>query len=211
MANSNPLKREDKLVKKIKTLNGIRLISRSLNDIAEDKYGVEKVQRPLVLLDAADDACEKALWFYEKNILPLIGETNNLEATARCAKAYGIDCVLSEESLIYSFWDVLKKIYDTAKIEKVILLGSNFNLKSILNYFYPEKVRLVLYLPEIGPFAYACCDRMRKKELIFHFNRNSFGEIREDKIIKISKYKTNAKAEFVKNVCQCGKQSFRLI
>jgi hypothetical protein len=202
-----------KFVKVIRNYKTPFLVQRNLSDIQQENYGIA-CMRPQVLLSDSHDALEKSLWFYENNILPLIGEPNNLDVSAFSAKKYGIDFLLTNPEMIGSYWPILREEVDVTKI-KVNLLSSSFDANT-LKKLLPEasSLQLILALPEVGAFAHSCPEQLKKGRLFFHPDKNSVLEILNNYLIvtkiifmptPIIRYQTTIRAYNEKNKhCSCG-------
>ena len=98
------------------------LVPRRLQDIAGETFGI-RCERPLVLFTDPQEAVEKSLWFYARNILPLIGEPNNLAVTAFAAQRYGVDAIVGQLPLVTTFLSRLGGEYDLQRIASITLIG----------------------------------------------------------------------------------------
>lgn len=199
-----------KLVKIVRRYGDPFLIQRNLNDIQKENYGIA-CQRPQVCFDDSHEALEKSVWFYENNILPLVGEPNNLSVTAFTAKRYKIDFLLASQSLFFRLFSLLKSDFNARGI-KISLLDDYFEIENILALFpVTENLRLILALPETGAFAESCPEALKKGKLIFHPDRNSIletgGRLIVTKLIKmptpIIRYQTDIFVESVDKRCRC--------
>lgn len=140
----------------------------SLVDIADEDLGVQ-CTRPLVLFADQQEALEKSLWFYAHNILPLIGEPNNLPVTVFAAKQYEIDALVSEVSLAGVFLNRLAMEYNADQVSSITLIGSAFlvgDLQPLMNV--GRTVKAVLARPGMGAFAESCSMSLEKEILVFH-------------------------------------------
>ena len=144
------------------------VIPRRLEDIAKENFSAPGL-RPLVLFTDPQEALEKSLWFYAHNILPLIGEPNNLAVTAFAAQRYGIDAIVGELPLVTTFLSRLGGKYDLRRITSLTLIGRNFDSRDVIPLLAGERmVRLVLVHPVIGSFAASCAGCLAAGELAFH-------------------------------------------
>lgn len=202
-----------KFVKIVRKYGSPFLIQRNLNDIQKENYGVT-CRRPQVFFDDNQEAIEKCVWFYENNMLPLVGELNNLPVTAFSAKKYGIDFLLTNQDLFLKYLPFLTSDNDVSDI-KISLLDDYFEIESILEIFPTIKnIRLVLALPETGAFAESCPEALKRGELIFHPDKNSILETRGSlivtKLIKmptpIIRYQTDIFVESVDKRCRCEEE-----
>jgi hypothetical protein len=210
---------DGEFVKIVKKYEKTFLIQRSLSDIKEENYG-SFCKFPQILLSDSHDALEKSLWFYEHNIIPLIGEPNNLEATSYSAVKLGIDFLLIDEEMFLKYFPILKQKYETSNLS-ITLIDDYFNLSKIIGIFpFPDRLKFILALPETGAFAESCPDDLKKGELIFHSDKNSLlemgGRLIVTKLIKmptpIIRYQTEIFVEPAKKECSCEEENtFKLI
>lgn len=213
---------ERKIVKVISEYEKPFLVQRNFDDLREEEYCLLGLKRPQVVINNIHEALEKSFLFYELDVLPLIGEPNNLAITAFNAKERNIDSIVINEQLFVSYINLLKDSMDMAPL-KIIIIGQFANPKQILQTISNTKfsqVRLILELPETGPFAYACPEALAQGKLVFHPDRNSIVENEGALIITktihmptpIIRYQTDIFAQPEKKDCHCKtEQSFRLI
>lgn len=144
------------------------LVPRRLADIGKENFGV-LCERPLVLFADVQEALEKSLWFYARNILPLIGEPNNLAVTAFAARRYGIDAMVSELPIAAELIGRLAREYDTGRVASLTLIGRHFALSELEPLAMGgRRVRALLGLPALGAFAESCARRLAEGALVFH-------------------------------------------
>lgn len=144
------------------------LVPRRLADIGKENFGVP-CERPLVLLADPQEALEKSLWFYAHNILPLVGEANNLAVTVFSARTYGVDAIVSELPIIAEFLPRLETEYDLGRIVSLTLIGRRFSYQDLAPFFREGRaLRALVALPDTGAFAESCRARLAAGELVFH-------------------------------------------
>ena len=213
--------REEKgLVKIVKNGPAPFLVQWGLSDLSKEIYGTA-CNRPMVLLSDPHEALEKALWFYERNTLPLIGESNNLPIAAFAAHKYGIDAIVSDEDILFPFVTFFGKECDVKGVQ-LTLIGSGFSVERLQvarNLF--QNMRLVLALPETGAFAESCPGLLGKGEYAYHPDENSVIEIIGGRLVitklpflitPIIRYDTALEAETAVSTeaCLCNKELFIL-
>ena len=202
----------DGYVKKIGRGTGHFLIKRTLADLGQEDFRMADCRRPLVLLSDNGEACEKVFWFFEKNILALPGEPNNLKVTAQASVQYGIDSIFTEVKIAEKFLPILSQIYDPAEVKKTVLLGDHFNAGVWDSVSGIKGLELILALPETGPFASACPEALAKQKLVFHPESNSLLELTDQLIVSrlillptpIIRYETGLITGRVGNKCECA-------
>lgn len=207
------------ITKIVKQYNIPFLIERTLKDISEENFGYV-CKRPFVFLSNSHEAVEKSLWFYENNMLPLIGENNNVHVAVSSAVGYKIDGLIVDDKTANSFLPLLEKEYDVSKINTITLIGDNFDTidisKLIKKY---QKVRFVLALAETGAFAESCPEMLHDGILLFHEDENSVVEEGNCTVITkaifsptpIIRYQTNITTTIgTKYYCCCKKKGFLL-
>jgi hypothetical protein len=188
------------------------LIERKLCDIKQENYG-KICKRPQILLRNNHEALEKSLWFYENDMLPLIGEPNNLQVALYCAKKYNIDALLSEEEFLDNYVKLLIADPGFSHLN-LTMLGDFFDSKKIFKNLMSGSVRYVLELPETGAFAESCPEALKRGELIFHSDKNSIleakGRLIVTKLIEmptpIIRYQTDIFVEPVEKRCSCEEE-----
>lgn len=163
----------DGYVKRVATAG---LIKRTLKDLGVEDLGQVDFERPLVIFGDSGETCEKALWVYEKNLIPLVGEANNLPATLKAAGQYQIDCIITESRLLEKLWPLLENSYNTGRIKRIILQDSRYDKENLNLISADVAATRLLSLPETGPFAYACPEAVARGELTFHPDKNSIIE-----------------------------------
>lgn len=153
------------------------LVPRRLADIARENFGV-RCERPFVLFTDTQEALEKSLWFYAHNILPLVGEANNLAVASFTARRYGINAMVSELPIAAEFMGRLARECDTSCITSLTLIGRHFTVAEIEPFAVGgRRVRALLGLPTLGAFAESCSERLVAGELVFHPDATSAVEL----------------------------------
>lgn len=122
----------------------------SVDDIGKEEFGVLS-RRPMVYMSNAHEALEKALWCYERGMVPLIGEKDPALAWVT-AERYEADSLITDESALARLQPYIKKDY---RLESISILGSAFTPDIRSHALLAKRVRLVLALPVTGAFAEA--------------------------------------------------------
>jgi len=128
------------------------LVHRTLEEIKAASLFVSG-KRPLVLRESVYEAIENCLYFYEHNVLPLIGEIHNPAVVLATARQYSVDSLVADHSSIVSLGgELLKLNLPLKEITAVgdVFYGSDFGWPSEINK------KFVLSLPETGPLGYSC-------------------------------------------------------
>lgn len=143
-------KNEKGIVKIVRDERGPFLSEWSFTDIGNEAYGIES-SRPMVYLSDPHDAIEKALWCYEQNMLPLLGEKDP-EIAGYAASKYQIDSLITDAPSLVRLRGYLES--RKTSLACISVLGSDFDT-TMLSGFTPfaERIRLILALPETGAFA----------------------------------------------------------
>lgn len=145
-------KNEKALVKIVHTEMGPFLSEWGFSDIRQERYGALS-SRPMVCLSDPHDALEKALWCYEQDMVPALGEKNPAVAESVAAK-YRIDSLICDAPSLRALEAYLRG--RDAKLRSISILGTAFSYGDLAPFSaYAERVRLVLALPETGAFAEA--------------------------------------------------------
>lgn len=206
-------KDEKALVKIVRSSAGAFLSEWALEDIAAERYGVEG-QRPLVLFADRHDAIEKSLWFYERNVLPLAAESQNLPISAFAAHRYKIDAILADEQVFGPFLAEYDRAHGPLAVPALTLLGKRFADAAAVRARFPS-ARFVLALSEAGAFAEAC---PKNERLVFHADHDSSIEMAEGEMIvtrwrflptPVIRYKSGIAATGAD--CLCGRPGFSLL
>ncbi len=198
----------------------VLLMTRTMEDIEKESYGV-LCKRPLVLFKNRHEGIEKSIWFYEKNILPLISETNHT-ITSTLAAQYKIDAILGDTESIVRCTPILEKQYGVDEIQHIGIVDTYFNLSFLRTHFPHATLKCTLALPEVGTIGHMC----RKSYLdvdtrpVFHPDPLSYVEIIDGEIVisrlvdlptPIIRYRTELGATQIQKTCQCdGRESFIL-
>lgn len=192
------------------------LIRFCLEDLKKEKYVQNVTGRPLILLSDPHDALEKSLWWYEHDIIPLIGEHTNLSVTVFTAVQYDINVFMTDMKMLETFAPFLEKKLNIKNIQ-LILLGSVFDekkLNSVLQKY--NSVSVVLSLSETGAIAHSCRESLIKGELVFHPVPDVFIEIKESLIMTklhflttpLIRYNTGIMINEIKKICSCKQEDF---
>lgn len=207
------IKPDGEFVKIVKKYKRPFLIQRDLSDIKEENYG-SFCEFPQILLSDSHEALEKSLWFYKHNIIPLIGESNNLQASSYGAAKLGIDFLLIDEEMFFKYFPILRQKYEISDLS-VTLIDDYFNISRIFQLFpFPDRLKFILALPETGAFAESCPEALEKGRLIFHPDKNSLleteGRLIVTKLIKmptpIVRYQTEIFVEPADKKCSCEEE-----
>src|SRR3989344_7882332 len=158
------------------------LATRSLAEIGKENYGA-KAKRPLVLFSDEQEALEKSIWFYAHNILPLIGEPNNIPFTIFAAKRYKINALVSEPSIAEDFLSRLEGEYEINRVAALTLIASRFDVSQLLRFRLAGRgIRAILGTSAVGAFAEACPEAFAKDQLVFHADGNSVFTVRNGRL-----------------------------
>ena len=145
-------KREKALVKTVRTEGGLFASEWSFADIANESYGPTGV-RPLVYFADPDEAIEKAMWCYEREVLPLIGEAIP-EVVHSAAGFYRIDSLITDAISLEKLLPYLRE--RPVPLNGISIVGISFDVDALLRYTpLATNVRLVMGMPETGAFAHA--------------------------------------------------------
>ncbi len=211
---------EKGLVKIVRAYRAPFLVHWSLEDLKAEQFGDSTGKRPLVLLSDSHEALEKSLWFYEHDILPLIGEPNNPPVVSYAANKYDIDALVTDDKAVPPFLSEHEK-QNNMKAVAVVLIGSSFEPALLRRLESSSKnVTPVLSLPETGTFGMACPKNRGAKERHFHPSDNSVLEIKDGELIvtklvylrtPVIRYRTGIRAEQFASGSDCGESPFRLV
>lgn len=211
-------KKDKGLAKIVRIYEKPFLVQWSLADLAAERFGFTDSARPLVMLSDAHEAIEKSLWFYEHDILPLIGEIHNVPVSAFAAKTYGIDAIVSDEYMLSRTLPELEKVYDLGKVASLTLIGAHFAAASIAYLRQFKNVQYILALPETGSFAASCPRALAEGKFCFHSDDGSYLELVGEHLVvtrlrllvtPIIRYKTSIRA--AQERCLCGREGYALL
>lgn len=188
------------------------ILRRALDEIKAIDLPTD-TRRPMVLMKDIYDAIEFCLFFYEHNILPLIGEWGNDAVVAATAKQYNIDGLFTDRASLLKFENLL--IGANLPIKQIAIIDRSFE-KSDLTRFPAAKKDFILSLPETGPFAYLC-DKTAGVQNIFH----PYSDVSIEpglavisssryKLSPVEHYRTDIYLEKTEDICGCGLPSFVL-
>lgn len=168
-------KNEKGLVKIVHDRNGSFLSEWSFEDIGREPWGTPS-KRPFVYMDDPHGAIEKALWCYENGMVPLLGERDSDIATYAAGK-YQVDSLITDPVSLPKLSSYLNG--RQTLLDSITVLGDAFKPEELMPFSgFARDVRLVLCLPETGPFAEA----QLSENPAFHSLQGCFIE-REDTLI----------------------------
>ncbi len=145
-------KREKALVKTVHTDGGLFASEWSFADIANELYGPIGV-RPLVYFADPDEAIEKAMWCYEREVLPLIGEAMP-EVVQSAADFYRIDSLITDVISLEKLLPYLRQ--RPIPLASISIVDVSFDFDALIQYTpFATDIRLVMGMPETGAFAHA--------------------------------------------------------
>lgn len=172
-------KREKALIKTVRTSAGLFASEWSFADIANESYGPTGV-RPLVYFADPDEAIEKAMWCYEREVLPLIGEAMP-EVVQSAADFYRIDSLITDAISLEKLLPYLRA--RQAPLTSISIVDISFDLDALLQYTpFAGDIRLVMGMPETGAFAHAPL----RKDAVFTLLPNCFLQ-KEDTLLLTKK------------------------
>lgn len=188
------------------------LIHRTLEEIREEQLPYEGT-RPMAIFENVYEAIERCLYFYERSILPLIGEFHNSAVIYATARQYEVDTIFMDRAAIRAFREELVKILPNFK--SVTVIDDAFSQE---DFEWPDKIRLnfTLSIPEIGSIAHACFESIPTRKLIFHPASDVYIEPTALSIITTTRlkacpmirYQSVLFFEEIPSRCHCGKKSF---
>lgn len=124
----------------------------SFSDIGSELYG-QRTARPLVYMTDPYEAVEKAIWCYENNMVPLLGEKDP-DMAMFAASRYQIDSLITDQQALVKFEPFLSALSEP--LASITILGDAFSPDVLMSFErYARSIRLVLSLPEAGAFAEA--------------------------------------------------------
>lgn len=143
-------KEEKSLVKIVRDGGAAFLSEWCFEDIACEAYGARS-KRPMVFMTDAHEAIEKAMWCYERNMLPLMGE-KDADVAAFTAARYKIDSLITDEKALEIFAPRIEGFSEP--VLDISIIGSSFDGAALMRFAHlAPRIRLVLALPETGAFA----------------------------------------------------------
>lgn len=189
------------------------LVFRSLEEIRNMDLPLG-FTRPLVLMQDTYEAIEYCLFFYERKLLPLIGEVLNPAVLFATAKQYEVDSIYFDSFCAGNFYPELKKL--KLPLKSITLIDSKIDTK-YLKLFKGMKVNYIISLPEFGPVAYACKDNL-KKGFVFHAFDDVMIEEGKNALLTslrlnfcpMIRYKSNLNIEEININCSCSKKIYSI-
>lgn len=170
-------------------------------------------KRPMVIMGDVYEAVEHCLFFYERKILPLIGEVPNAEVIAATAKQYQVDTLFLDRYAVMNFKDDL--VRQNLPLKKVVIIGKEFDR---IDWDWPKEIELhfILSLPETGRIALSCPEAVRRGELVFHAYPDIFLEegiaVLTSTLLRASpliRYQSHFFVESFAPICRCDKLAFK--
>ncbi|MBI2036296.1 hypothetical protein HYT17_01590 [Candidatus Microgenomates bacterium] len=190
------------------------LIHQDLTEIEKEALPIKGVRRPMVLMQDVYEAIEHCLFFYERGILPLIGEVFNPAVVSATAQQYRIDSLVIDSQSTADFRQELLKL--NLPLKAVTVVDSAFNAN---DFKWPKgiKVYCILSLPEFGRIAYGCPEALLKK-ITFHPYEDILIEPAKFAILTsvrlrscpMIRYQSDLSLKKVESRCSCGQPSFLL-
>lgn len=189
------------------------LIHRLLEEITQDQLTIDG-SRPIVILNNMYEAIERCLFFYEKGILPLIGEVYNPTVVFSMAQQYEADMIYIDHPSVETFRDGLLRA--SLPLKSITVIDSVF-YEEDLNWPQNFKVRLILSVLEAGRIAYSCPGSNLKEGIIFHPYDDIFIEFLNSAVVVTSsrlvacpiiRFDISIKATICDSICGCNKTSF---
>ncbi len=189
------------------------LIGRTSEDVATESYGMA-CERPLVLFKNVHENVEKGLWFYQKNILPLMAE-HSRELTVMMAGKYDIDAIVGDPEEIAVFLPLFGKNHPLEKLRAIRMLGKFENGIPSLSLYSRRHVTAALFLPEGGIIGEMC--PLSSPAPLFHLNREDIFEIESDMLMwtkirllptPLIRYNTGIRGVLI--FCPCEERAFSL-
>lgn len=123
------------------------LVPRTLGDIEMQAFDFQ-CSRPLIMQENRDEGIELGLWFYQKNILPLLAESD-IDITVMAAKKYKVDGLVCDatglQALIAS-----GAINALPYLQKIWVTDCTFPADTLRIAEQTCPVSLLFTLPEIG-------------------------------------------------------------
>ena len=124
----------------------------SFEDLAAEALAPHS-RRPMVYMSDPYEAIEKAMWCYEHGMTPLIGEKDP-ELAMYAAGRYRIDSLITDQEAIMKFGRFFQTL--SRPLDSITVIGSAFAPRALMPFSqHTSTFRLVLSLPETGPFAQA--------------------------------------------------------
>jgi len=195
--------------------NSYFLIHRTIEEIGKDDLPVVG-ERPMVILSNVYEAVERCVFFYEKRILPLIGEANNFTVVYATARQYKIDSLFIDHISVEKFRKGLltepqNKISHVTVIDSMFLLG---------DLEWPENIKkaFILSIPEFGRIAFSCPEITKKSGLVLHSYPDVYIEPGALSVLTSSRlwacpmirYKSTIYMERIVAECKCGLAAFKI-
>ncbi|MFA7309449.1 MAG: hypothetical protein WC050_00955 [Candidatus Paceibacterota bacterium] len=120
------------------------------SDIGAEPFGIAS-SRPMSNFSDPREGIEKAMWCYEHNMVPLIGEQSPSVAIL-AARVCDIDSLITDSRSLSAFLPYLQE--RTTPLECISVVDDDLSAAALTSAAkFAKRVRLVLALPEIGAFA----------------------------------------------------------
>ncbi|MSR70871.1 hypothetical protein EXS62_02420 [Candidatus Kaiserbacteria bacterium] len=132
------------------------LVARTKEDIAPEDFGDLPCERPLVMFESAQEGVEKCVWFYTKNILPLIAE-DNIDIALLSAARFEADALVCDMASLQNLVAAADKHPIVRTFKKITVIDSSFvgTLQLLQREFPHAERQLILALPETGSLGRA--------------------------------------------------------
>lgn len=199
-----------------KSLDSYVLVHRTLDEIRNNKMKVGG-DRPMVLMQDVYEALEYCLYFYEKGVLPLIGEVLNPAVVLATARQYKVNALYMDKISKDSFLKDLQKL--KLPLKSITIIDNSLDSKELAE-FRLLKAEFILNLFEFGAVAYLCPDQINMKNPVFHpFDDVWIESQPERRAILTSnrlqacpmiRYQSDIRLEKALSNCSCARESYLL-
>ena len=189
------------------------LIHRTLEEVKAAALFISG-KRPLVLRESVYEAIEHCLYFYEHNVLPLIGEIHNPAVVLATARQYSIDSMVTDHSSVVSLGGELLKL--NLPLKEITAVGDVF-YSSDFDWLPGAKKKFNLSLPEPGPLGYSCPKSESGGQIVLHPYADVFIEPGALAVVTsvrlkacpVIRYRAPLYLEEISKICGCeAKHSF---
>lgn len=147
---------------------GIRAwILRTATSIAQEAYGIEDSERPCIAFPHRTESMEKALWFYENNILPLVSSANPILTKVHMEK-YKCDSFVGSFKTLSMHTTLLP-----LSITHIHIIDSTVDVAVLKSLKGKYMVSCTLALPEFGTLGKLDMDNFSESHLSFEIHKTA--------------------------------------
>lgn len=196
----------------LKNLNKFILVHKTLEEIKKNSLPLAGL-RPMIIVQDLYESFEHCLFFYQKGILPVIGEIANPAMLFANAMQYNVDSLVLDLATKKLFQTELLRL--NLPLRSVTIVDSFFSSDGLV---WTEEIdcHYILALPEFGKIAYLCKESLKSGHTVFHSFDDVLIESGRKTVLTSVSLKANPMIRYQSSlhlkqdkICVCGRPSFK--